>query len=275
MRIALVAHDARKQELVEWCTHNAQTLSKHTLFGTGTTARLLGKIPVMNEPGPEGTATMDWYTMTLKVEPLLSGPLGGDQQIGAMIAEGKIDCLIFFCDNLITQGHQQDVGALVRLASLYNVAFATNRTTADMIMTSPLFGNEDYKRIIPGAIEKYKNRFVEREENTNKEPVKEESVKEPVQDEETKEEKVDEMKRMWEEIPESIKNKIIKAREQNMNEVELDKDEVLNDREKFSLIRLGYIIITIENGCFPCIGKAFHRKIKWVNDSKCYNYLQN
>ena len=264
MRIALVAHDARKQELVEWCTHNAQTLSKHTLFGTGTTAHLLGKIPVMNEPGPEGTATMDWYTMTLKVEPLLSGPLGGDQQIGAMIAEGKIDCLIFFCDNLITQGHQQDVGALVRLASLYNVAFATNRTTADMIMTSPLFGNEDYKRIIPGAIEKYKNRFVEREENSNKEPVKEEPVKEPVQDEGA-EEKVDEMKRMWEEIPESIKNKIIKAREQNMDEVELDKDEELSDREKILLISLGYSIITIGN----------RRKIKWVNDSKCYNYLQN
>ena len=269
MRIALVAHDARKQELVEWCTHNAQTLSKHTLFGTGTTARLLGKIPVMIEPRPEGTATMDWYyTMTLKVEPLLSGPLGGDQQIGAMIAEGKIDCLIFFCDNLITQGHQQDVGALVRLASLYNVAFATNRTTADMIMTSPLFDNKDYKRIIPGAIEKYKNRFVEREETSIKEP-----VKEPVQDEETKEEKVDEMKRMWEEIPESIKSKIIKARKQNMDEVELDKDEVLSDREKFSLIRLGYSIITVENACFPCIGNR--RKIKWVNDSKCYNYLQN
>ena len=264
MRIALVAHDARKQELVEWCTHNAQTLSKHILFATGTTAHLLGKIPVVNEPRP-GAATMDWYTMPLNVKPLLSGPLGGDQQIGAMIAEGKIDCLIFFCDNLITQGHQQDVGALVRLASLYNVAFATNRTTADMIMTSPLFGNEDYKRIIPGAIEKYKNRFREREENSIKEPVKEEPVKEPVQDEKSEKEKVDEMKRMWEEISESIKSKIIKAREQNMDEVELDKDEVLSDREKFFLIRLGYSIITIGN----------RRKIKWVNDSKCYNYLQN
>ena len=78
---------------------------------------------------------------------------------------------------------------------------------------------------------------------------------------------------MWEEIPESIKSKIIKAREQNMDEVELDKDEELSDREKIFLISLGYIIITIENGCFPCIGN--HRKIKWVNDSKCYNYLQN
>ena len=73
------------------------------------------------------------------------------------------------------------------------------------------------------------------------------------------------MKRMWEEISESIKSKIIKAREQNMDEVELDKDEVLSDREKFFLIRLGYSIITIGN----------RRKIKWVNDSKCYNYLQN
>lgn len=158
MRIALVAHDGRKQELVEWCTHNAQTLSKHTLFGTGTTARLLGQIPVVNEPRPEGTATMDWYTMPLRVKPLLSGPLGGDQQIGAMIAEGKIDVLIFFCDNLITQGHQQDVSALSRLASLYNIAFATNRTTADMIITSPLFGNPKYERIVPTCIEGYKNR---------------------------------------------------------------------------------------------------------------------
>ena len=169
MRIALVAHDARKQELVEWCTHNAQTLSKHELFGTGTTARLLGKIPVVNALEYFDDDIVDNRDTTLRVEPLLSGPLGGDQQIGAMIAEGKIDCLIFFCDNLITQGHQQDVGALVRLASLYNVAFATNRTTADMIMTSPLFGNEDYKPIIPGAIEKYKNRFEEREENKDSE----------------------------------------------------------------------------------------------------------
>lgn len=167
MNIALVAHDARKQELVEWCTHNAQALSRHTLYGTGTTARLLGEIPVYNEPSEEGVATMDWYTMPLRVVPLLSGPLGGDQQIGAMIAEGKIDCLIFFCDNLITQGHQQDVGALVRLASLYNVAFATNRTTADMIMTSPLFGSEDYKRIIPGAIENYRTRKLENERGNN------------------------------------------------------------------------------------------------------------
>jgi methylglyoxal synthase len=75
-----------------------------------------------------------------------------------MIAEGKIDMLIFFCDNLITQGHQQDVGALSRLASLYNIAFASNRTTADMLLTSSLFNNNEYVRVIPAAIEKYKNR---------------------------------------------------------------------------------------------------------------------
>ena len=89
---------------------------------------------------------------------LLSGPLGGDQQIGAMIAEGKIGALIFFCDNLIVQGHQNDVSALTRLASLYNIAFATNRTTADMILTSPLFKDSQYKPILPKAIENYKNR---------------------------------------------------------------------------------------------------------------------
>ena len=75
-----------------------------------------------------------------------------------MIAEGKIDVLIFFCDNLITQGHHQDVGALTRLASLYNIAFATNRTTADMIITSPLFDDETYERVIPYSIKSYENR---------------------------------------------------------------------------------------------------------------------
>jgi methylglyoxal synthase len=161
LNIALVAHDARKDELVEWCTHNAQWLSRHRLFGTGTTARLLSNIPVYNDTSdlPKGTAIADWYCMPLSVKPLLSGPLGGDQQIGAMIAQGDIDVLIFFCDNLITQGHHQDVGALVRLASLYNIPFATNRTTADMIVTSPLTADADYKPIIPAAIDNYKNRF--------------------------------------------------------------------------------------------------------------------
>ena len=242
MRIALVAHDARKQELVEWCTHNAQTLSKHTLFGTGTTARLLGKISVVNEPTP-GAATMDWHTMPLQVEPLLSGPLGGDQQIGAMIAEGKIDCLIFFCDNLITQGHQQDVGALVRLASLYNVAFATNRTTADMIMTSPLFDNKDYKPIMPAAIEKYKNRFKEREEKVNVE-------------ESEKIDKDSELEKMREEISATMNDKIASAKEQGLNEIELDEGVTLSNDVKEVLRSMGYTILTN--------GRKY--KISWVND---------
>jgi methylglyoxal synthase len=255
MRIALVAHDARKQELVEWCTHNAQTLSRHTLFGTGTTARLLGEIPVMNEPGPDGAATMDWYTMPLRVEPLLSGPLGGDQQIGAMIAEGKIDCLIFFCDNLITQGHQQDVGALVRLASLYNVAFATNRTTADMIMTSPLFGNEDYKRIIPGAIEKYKNRFRESEPDTEPE-VSQEIVKVEVTEENGVPFTI--LQKLWDEISTTVKYKITQAKAQELNEVELGDGVFLNDKEKDALRSMGYTIYTNGNSY----------KLRWVNDGE-------
>ena len=160
MNIALVAHDARKQELVEWCKHNAQFLSEHNLFATGTTGKLIKDMFMEldnSDNYPGGITEMIRY-YNYKVTTLLSGPLGGDSQIGTMIAEGKLDMLIFFCDNLITQGHQQDVGALSRLASLYNIAFATNRTTADMIITSPLINDKDYKRIIPSAIEKYKNR---------------------------------------------------------------------------------------------------------------------
>lgn len=144
LNIALVAHDARKQELLKWCEFNKQELAKHNLYATGTTASLLSEIEIGDDK--------------LKINKLLSGPLGGDQQIGAMIAEGKIDILIFFCDNLITQGHHQDVGALTRLASLYNIGFATNRTTADMLLTSPLFADPNYYRIIPYSITNYANR---------------------------------------------------------------------------------------------------------------------
>lgn len=164
MNIALVAHDARKQEMIEWVTYNIEVLKKHNLFATGTTGKLimnafyeyeLPNIPAWDEESfQEGIRKYYKDNVTC----LLSGPLGGDQQIGAMIAEGKIDMLIFFCDNLITQGHQQDVGALSRLASLYNIAFASNRTTADMIITSSLLNDDNYNRIIPDAIDKYKNR---------------------------------------------------------------------------------------------------------------------
>jgi methylglyoxal synthase len=158
LNIALVAHDARKQELLEWCRFNANFLAQHNLFGTGTTARLISEI----ESGWIDNGNNTTYTVIkplTNINKLLSGPLGGDSQIGAMIAEGKIDMLIFFCDNLITQGHQQDVGALSRLASLYNIAFATNRTTADMLVTSSILNDDNYNRIMPAAIERYKNRM--------------------------------------------------------------------------------------------------------------------
>ena len=160
MNIALVAHDGRKKELLEWVKYNIEELKKHKLYATGTTGKL-----IKNIKNPRPLERDQWdnpaqYELPLcgNVTCLLSGPLGGDQQIGAMIAEGKIDVLIFFCDNLIIQGHQNDVSALTRLASLYNIAFATNRTTADMILTSPLFRDDNYKRILPTAIENYKNR---------------------------------------------------------------------------------------------------------------------
>lgn len=159
LRIALVAHDARKQELIEWCKHNMGWLSNHKLYATGTTGKLIEDIDAVWKPVPDELYVEKKGPMIGKITRLLSGPLGGDQQIGAMIATGEIDVLIFFCDNLITQGHHQDVGALVRLASLYNIPFATNRTTADMIVTSPLIIDEEYERIIPAAIDNYKNRM--------------------------------------------------------------------------------------------------------------------
>ena len=161
LNIALVAHDARKKELIEWCRYNAEKLRQHNLFATGTTGELIKNIEDCDEDLLDDCLYQFITPLKGKVTKLLSGPLGGDQQIGAMIAEGKIDCLIFFCDNLITQGHQQDVAALVRLASLYNIAFATNRTTADMILTSPLFTDDNYKRNIPDAISSYASRKLE------------------------------------------------------------------------------------------------------------------
>lgn len=158
LNIALVAHDSRKTELVEWCKHNAQWLSRHNLYGTGTTASLLNQIMIPITTTAPGQVRPDCVALPLSVRPLLSGPLGGDQQIGAMLAQGQIDVLIFFCDNLITQGHHNDVSALTRLASLYNIAFATNRTTADMIITSPLITDDEYVMEVPIMIDEYRNR---------------------------------------------------------------------------------------------------------------------
>ena len=153
MNIALVAHDSRKQELIEWVKYNIEELKKHKLYATGTTGKLIKNISVDVDNHIS-------FPLRDTVICLHSGPLGGDAEIGGMIANGQIDVLIFFCDNLAVQGHQNDIYGLTRLASLYNIAFATNRTTADMILTSPLFKDENYKRILPAAIDNYKNRKV-------------------------------------------------------------------------------------------------------------------
>ncbi len=125
--IALVAHDHRKADLLEWARFNRGTLSGHTLFGTGTTGRLIAD------------------DVGLEVNTLLSGPLGGDQQIGAMIAEGELDLLVFFWDPLEPLPHDPDVKALLRIAVLYNVPTACNRATADFLVSSALM-KEPYER---------------------------------------------------------------------------------------------------------------------------------
>lgn len=129
-RIALVAHDHRKQDLLAWARFNRDTLARHELYATGGTGRLVAE------------------TLGLKVTRLLSGPLGGDQQLGARIAEGQIDVLIFFWDPLEPQPHDPDVKALLRMAVLYNIPTASNRATADFLISSPLMG-QPYERFLP------------------------------------------------------------------------------------------------------------------------------
>jgi methylglyoxal synthase len=126
-RIALIAHDNCKAEMLEWARYNRHTLAAHELYATGTTGGLLAD------------------ELDLRVHRFLSGPVGGDQQVGAAIAEGRIDILIFFWDPLEPQPHDVDVKALLRIAVVCNVPTACNRATADFALSSPLTG-EEYRR---------------------------------------------------------------------------------------------------------------------------------
>ena len=133
-RIALIAHDNRKPDLVEWALYNRNTLARHELYGTGTTGALVAA------------------ELGLPVHLFLSGPLGGDQQVGAAIAEGRIDFVVFFWDPLEPQPHDVDVKALLRLTVVCNIPIACNRSTADFLLSSPLM-NEEYRPAAAGEVD--------------------------------------------------------------------------------------------------------------------------
>jgi methylglyoxal synthase len=129
-KIALVAHDHKKKDLVEWAKFNRVLLAHHTIYATGTTGLLLER------------------ELGFTINKLESGPLGGDQQVGARIVDGEIDFLIFFWDPLESLSHDPDVKALLRMAVVWNIPIACNRATADFVISSPLM-DEDYDRLIP------------------------------------------------------------------------------------------------------------------------------
>ncbi|TDX30408.1 methylglyoxal synthase [Modicisalibacter xianhensis] len=131
-RIALIAHDGKKDELLEWVDRWRDTLGQHDLVGTGTTARRVAQ------------------ALGLTVEGLMSGPLGGDQQIGARITEQRLDLLVFFWDPFAPMPHDPDVKALLRLAALWNIPVACNAASADFLISSPYLA-EEYRMAIPDA----------------------------------------------------------------------------------------------------------------------------
>lgn len=139
-RIALVAHDHRKADLLEWARYNRDLLANHELMATGTTGALLEE------------------ALDIPVVKLQSGPLGGDQQVGARIAEGTVDLIIFFWDPLQPQPHDPDVKALLRIAVVWNIPAACNRASADYMISSPLLTSE-YERRLP-EYDDYRNRMV-------------------------------------------------------------------------------------------------------------------
>lgn len=129
-KIALVAHDEKKRDLLEWAKFNKLLLAQHDLYATGTTGKLLEQ------------------ELGIEVNKLQSGPLGGDQQIGAKISEGELDLLIFFWDPLASQAHDTDVKALLRIAVVWNIPVACNRASADFMISSPLM-YAAYERLLP------------------------------------------------------------------------------------------------------------------------------
>lgn len=143
-RIALIAHDNKKQDLIEWARYNRPVLADHIVLATGTTGKLMEEI------------------LNIEIIKLQSGPLGGDQQIGAKIAEGEVDFVIFFWDPLEPQPHDPDVKALLRLAVVWNIPIACNRASADFMFSSTLM-NEPYQRILPDY-DTYRRRIIARVE---------------------------------------------------------------------------------------------------------------
>ena len=166
-RIALVAHDAMKNELMEWVQHNINTLKNNWLICTGTTGNMVADLFLKESSTIKFLSFKDCINYNINdvssektnITLLHSGPLGGDSELGALIANDKIDYVIFFTDNLSMQAHDSDIKALSRLSSLYNIPTACDRSSADHMITSSLFGNEEYHRKSPN-FKKYLNRKI-------------------------------------------------------------------------------------------------------------------